>query len=129
MARLFYVHWDQEEGMATVRALRAEGHTVVFHHRTEEGAGAQAWKQIRAKPPDAIVISLSRLPSHGRRIAAVTSQYKALRAVPVVFVGGESEKVAVARKEFPGASFCSEQGLSTTIAGALPRDLRALRPG
>jgi CheY-like chemotaxis protein len=107
MARIFYVHWNRDEAMETVRSLRDEGHIVIFHHSTEEGAGAEAWKSIRAKPPDAIIVSLSRLPSHGRRIAAVTTEYKALRDVPVIFVGGEDEKVAVARQEFPKARFCA----------------------
>lgn len=115
MARVFYVHWNKDEGMETVRVLRGAGHTALFHYSTEEGAGAGAWRNIRAKPPDAIVVSLARLPSHGRRIAAVTTQYKALRTVPIVFVGGEKEKVAEARKEFPGALFCKAGGLLKTI--------------
>lgn len=116
MARIFYVHWNKDEGMETVRALRDESHVVIFHFSTEEGAGAEAWKSIRAQPPDAIVVSLTRLPSHGRRIAAVTTQYKALRDVSVIFVGGEDEKVAVAKKEFPRARFCAPAALIRTIA-------------
>jgi CheY-like chemotaxis protein len=116
MARLIYVHWNKDEGMVAVRALRAAGHTVLFHHSTEEGAGARAWKSIKSKPPDAIVISLERLPSHGRRIAAVTLETKKLRDVPVVFVGGAPDKVQVARAEFPGATFTTQAGLAAAVA-------------
>jgi CheY-like chemotaxis protein len=115
MARVLYVHWNKDEGMVTVRALRAAGHTVVFHHSTEEGAGAQAWKSIKAKPPDALVISLDRLPSHGRRIAAVTRETKKLRDLPVVFVGGAPDKVATARSEFPAATFTTAGKLAGVV--------------
>lgn len=121
MARVFYVHWNKEEGTETVRLLREVGHTVIFHYNTESGAGAEAWRSIRASPPDAIVVSLSRLPSHGRRIAAVTTQYKALRNVPVVFVGGEKEKVAVAKKEFPQGTFCTPTALPKSLESVLAR--------
>jgi hypothetical protein len=115
MARLFYVHWNREEGMATVRALRESGHTVIFHWSTDEGAGADAWKRLKASPPDAIIISLDRLPSHGRRIAAVTLETRAMREVPVIFIGGEPEKVAKAREELPAAQFSTAALLPGTL--------------
>lgn len=121
MARVFYVHWNKAEGLETVRGLREAGHTVAFHHRTEEGAGADAWKSIKARPPDALVISLERLPSHGRRIAAVTTETKKLRDVPVIFVGGEAEKVEIARQQFPAARFIGPAALVKTLAQPQPR--------
>jgi CheY-like chemotaxis protein len=121
MTRIFYVHWNKDEAMETVRTLREAGHAVVLHHRIEEGAGADAWKSIKAKPPDALVISLERLPSHGRRIAAVTTESKKLRDVPVIFVGGEAEKVEVARQQFPAARFIGPAALVKTLAQPQPR--------
>ena len=89
-------------------------HTDVYE--TEDGAAA--WKRIKASPPDAIVISLSRLPSHGRRVAAVTRETKALRQVPIVFVDGSEEKIAVAEKEFPEATFTTGSKLSRILSGS-----------
>lgn len=116
MARLFYVHWNKAEALETVRRLRDAGHTVVHHYSTEEGAGADAWKQIKSRPPDALVISLVRLPSHGRRIAAVTLETKRLRDVPIAFVDGEIEKVKVAKAQFPKATFTTSGRLLETLA-------------
>ncbi len=56
----------------------------------------------------AFVISLERLPSHGRVFAE-------RRHIPIVFAGGAEEKVAVARREFPQATFCTPEGLTETV--------------
>lgn len=109
MARLFYVHWNKDEALATVRALRAAGHVVHYHWDTE--TGPRTWKDLEANPPDAIVVSLERLPSHGRRVAMVVRERKKMRGVPVVFVDGAQERVAKRRAEFPEASFVSSSSL------------------
>lgn len=95
-----------------VRPLREAGHVVRYH----ADSGEEAWKLLKQSPPDALVISLERLPSHGRRVVAATRETRKLREVPVIFVGGETEKVDVAKKEFPDATFCSFDSLLNTIA-------------
>lgn len=112
VARLFYVHWNKEEALEMVRELRAAGHAVRYH----ADSGEEAWKLLKRSPPDMLVISLGRLPSHGRRVAAVTRQTKKLRELPLVFVGGEPEKVDAAKREFPGAVFCGADDLGKVIA-------------
>jgi hypothetical protein len=62
-------------------------------------------KQLRADPPDAFVIDLGRLPSHGREVARALRESKALRAIPIVFVGGAEAKVEAARAELPDATY------------------------
>lgn len=111
MARLYYIHWDKDEALTTVRRLRKCGHVV----RYEAKDGKKTWKQLKDSPPDVLVVSLERLPSHGRRVAAVTRESKKLRDLPVVFVGGEKDKVSVARKEFPRAEFCSTGRLERVL--------------
>lgn len=115
MARLYYVHWDKAEALATVRALRDAGHVVRYHWDTSPGAGARAWKQLKSSPPDVLVVNLDRLPSHGRRVAAVKRETKRLADLPVVFVGGARDKVARARSEFPEARFTTAGRLAATI--------------
>ena len=116
MARIFYVHWNKDEAAEVVRELREAGHSVNVHWDQTEGAGNDAWNKIRSNPPDALVVSLARLPSHGRRIAAVTIQTKKLRDVPVIFVDGEKDKIAVARQQFPEAKFVSGKKLVGALA-------------
>ncbi len=120
--------------METVAELRDAGHTVIAHYSTEDGAGEAAWKKIKASPPDALVISLVRLPSHGRQIAAVTTEFKKLKAVPVIFVDGEKDKIDAAREQFPKAR-CVSAGtlldvlrrLSGTQRPAPPKAVRSVR--
>lgn len=117
MARLFLVHWNKLEALELIRPLRDAGHSVRYHYDD----GAEAWALLKETPPDALVISLARLPSHGRRVAAVTTEFKKLRDLPVVFVDGEREKVAVARKEFPRSEFTTAEEMVHAIERALAR--------
>jgi len=107
--RIFYVHWNKDEALETVRALRAGGHVVTYHWDTE--TGELTWKKFKAKPPDVMVVSLARLPSHGRRVAAVTKETKKLADIPVIFVDGAREKLPPARREFPRAHFTTSDQL------------------
>jgi hypothetical protein len=65
-----------------------------------------AWlRDLRSDPPAAVVVDLSRYPSHGRDVALAIRQHKATRGIPLVFVGGEPEKVAQIRNLLPDAVF------------------------
>jgi hypothetical protein len=116
MARIVYVHWNQDEALDVVRDLRAAGHKVDYHWNT----GEDAWRLMKDTPPDALVISLARLPSHGRAVAAAITESKRLRELPLVFVGGEPEKVAATKYKFPGAAFCSAAALKRVLAKLKP---------
>ena len=123
MARLFYVHWNKDEALDTVRALRAEGHSVTYHYNTEEGAGAHAWKQLKTNPPDVLIISLARLPSHGRRIASVVLENKSLGQLPLIFVDGAEDKVAKAKSQFPDAGFVNLTDLIPKLSAFGPAQI------
>ncbi len=112
MSRLLYIHWNKEEAEERVRALEGGGHTVDWHSSTEEHV------KLPDPLPDAVVISLERLPSHGRQIAEYIWEAKKRRHVPILFVGGAPEKMAVAKKQFPQAIFCTPS--------VLPRELSKL---
>jgi CheY-like chemotaxis protein len=116
MARLFYVHWHEDEATTTARKLRAAGHKVDYHWNS----GAQAWRLLKDKPPDALVISLDRLPSHGRAVAEVIHESKRLRELPIIFVGGQPEKVATTRSRFPNAIYCAVTRLEKVLKKVRP---------
>ena len=63
---------------------------------------------LREKPPEVFVIDLTRLPAQGRDIGIWIRQRKATREVPIVFVGGEPDKVARTRKQLPDARRADE---------------------
>ena len=60
----------------------------------------------RESPPDAFVIDLSRLPSHGREIAIALRQSPVLRRIPIVFCEGAEEKVGQIKAQLPDAVYC-----------------------
>jgi CheY-like chemotaxis protein len=111
MSRAFLVHWNKEDALEKAKAVRAEGWTVVYEH----GSGEIAFKDIKAKPPDVVIIYLSRLPSHGTRVAEVLQQTKATREIPIVFVDGEPEKVAKVKAKVPNGTFIASAQLKSTL--------------
>ena len=96
MAHLFYVHWNESEARDHVALLAAAGHAVTAHF-TSGG-------EIKLGDlPDAFVISLDRLPSHGAQVAQWIWKAKKRQSIPIVFIGGEAEKAAAVMAKFPVA--------------------------
>jgi hypothetical protein len=61
--------------------------------------------------PEALVICLDRLPSHGKAYAEWLWEAKKRQHIPIVICGGKSEKVESIRLKFPKAIFCSNEKL------------------
>ncbi len=100
MTLLRLVSWSPEVAERQ-KALEAAGFQV--------SAGPAPTKQIgshfRDLAPAAIVIDLDRLPSHGRAVGVILRTTKSTRHIPLVFAGGEPEKIARARADMPDACF------------------------
>lgn len=69
--------------------------------------------------PRCFVIDLSRLPSHGREIAIALRQSAATRGTPIVFCGGEPNKVKAIRALLPDAAYCGPERLDASVTAAL----------
>jgi CheY-like chemotaxis protein len=116
MARIRLIHWNGPEGRECKLRLASLGYEAEFN----EGPGfLKLMRSIRSNPPDAFVIDLSRLPSHGREFAMSIRTSKATRAVPIVFVDGDPEKVARVRTLLPDASYTSWDRLKTALPRAI----------
>ena len=115
MPRVRLVHWKAGEAGALRSALRAAGHTVEY----DEKLDSNAFRGIRASPPDAFVIDLSRLPSHGREVATFVRGQKATRHIPIIFVDGAPEKVEAVRGVLPDAVYTTLAGVRTALRAAL----------
>jgi hypothetical protein len=76
-------------------------------------------RELRRDPPLAFVIDLGRLPARGREVARSVRQSKALRAIPMVFVGGGPERLAAAEDEFPDASFAGWDEVGPALEEAI----------
>jgi hypothetical protein len=109
MAFVYLVHWNEAEWRDRAAPLAAAGHEVHGHWRQDK---APAWQGFE---PQVAVISLERLPAHGREIADWIWSARKRRHVPVVFVGGKPEKVAETRTRFPDAVYCSFDDLVRSI--------------
>lgn len=109
--RLFLIHWDAVEAEERAERLRAEGWEV----ETEAEDGADAAERIRADVPAAVVISLDRLPSHGRETAHYLRSRYGESELPIVFVDGDEEKVEAARERVPEAVFTTSDELPDVL--------------
>ncbi len=109
---LFYIHWHEMECVERTGALRRAGHTVRPHWSTSTPPALG-----KDDLPDALVISLDRLPSHGRQVAAWLWEAKKRQHIPIVFEGGAPDKTAAARKQFPKAVFCATGAVAAALEG------------
>jgi hypothetical protein len=113
--RLF--HWKAEEAAPLKDALRAAGYEVDY----QEQWSPDIRRAIKTSPPGAIVIDLSRLPSHGREVATFLRGNKITRAVPIVFVDGAPEKVETVRQTLPDAVYTTQPRLRTALKTAIAK--------
>lgn len=114
MKRLHYIHWSEEEIAERAERIRALGYRVDCDPVTARGFRAA----FRRDPADLVIIDLSRLPSHGREVAAWLTDTRATAHIPLVFLEGQPDKVARVREQFPRAQFATWQTLSQTVERA-----------
>ena len=115
MSRIRLIHWNQTQAIERAGELRSMGFAVDAEPVQPSGS----MKAMREDPPDAFVIDLSRLPSHGRTIGFVLRQTKATRAIPLVFVDGEGAKVASVKKLLPDAMFTTWARIERDVRKAI----------
>ena len=113
MARVGVFHWKAEEARPLLTALQAAGHSVEYRDKLVSP------RAVRENPPDAYVIDLSRRPSHGRELGVFLRGAKSTRHIPIVFVGGETEKVDGVRRVLPDAAFTPLARVRSALRSAL----------
>ncbi len=115
MPRVRIIHWRAAESGPLIEACRAGGFEVEF----DDVPSPALARHIRHHQPDALVIDLTRLPSHGREFAMAIRRTKFSRHIPIVFVDGEPEKVAMVRSQIPDATFATRKQLCARIKSAI----------
>ena len=108
--KLFYIHWNEAEAKA--QAFRNQSWDV----RLEAKDGERASRRILGDPPDVIVISLTRLPSHGRETAAYLRSRRGGGGVPIVFVDGAEDAVEKVRAKVPDAVYTTTPELPDLLS-------------
>jgi len=115
MHRLYLIHWNGDEAEALAEPLRSAGMEVTL----ESQDGGRAAKAINSNRPDAVIISLARLPSHGRAVAEHLLSRSATRDLPILFVGGSPDAIAKAQQLAPAARFGQLAELPGTLLALL----------
>lgn len=105
------------EAEEVLDVLRDAGYTVEYKPEFR----SEMLREWRKSPPDAFVIDLSRLPSHGKEIAIALRRSPTTRRIPIIFCQGELRKVAALRELLPDASYCQIPELVQTVTSALTR--------
>jgi hypothetical protein len=119
MERVRLVHWYPAGAAKAAERLRSLGYEVDARP-LEPG-------EMRKLPNEAgaaLVVDLSRLPSHGRDAAVWVRQSRAGRNVPIVFVGGAPETVERVRQTLPDATFTSWELIGRALRRALDEPVR-----
>jgi hypothetical protein len=114
MHRVRLLSWNQTEAAERAEQLQSAGFGVI--HEPLDAAGLRA---LRQKPPSAVVIDLGRAPSQGRDVALGLRKYKATRNVPLVFVGGEPQKVARIKELLPDAVYATWDDVGRSLEQAI----------
>lgn len=121
------VHWNEDEGLERRKQLEAFGFEAAFDFGDTL---TPVLRELRASPPDAVVIDLTRLPYHGREVARALRGAKATRQLPLVFVGGDPEKVKTTRALLPDATYTTWGRARTAIAKAIAKPVKnPINPG
>lgn len=110
MARIRLIHWNQDEWNHRRLELESWGHDVDPFDDSPD-----AYRSIRQSLPDLVVISLDRLPSHGKEVGRWVRTTKATRELPLIYVGGEANKVANVRAALPNECFITWKQLKRSI--------------
>jgi hypothetical protein len=113
MARVCLFHWKSSEAEHLLKVLRAAGHQVMYESKMVHYA------DLRRDPPEAIVIDLTRAPSHGREVAVFIRGSKHLHRVPIVFIDGDPEKVAAIHRLIPDATYTPASRIKSALRTAL----------
>jgi hypothetical protein len=90
MQRVRLFHSKAEEAKPLIAKLRAAGYEVIYNAQTQ----SLSVREMKQSGAVAVVIDLSRMPSHGKYVGAWLRGSKSRRHLPLVFVGGAAEKVA-----------------------------------
>lgn len=109
MASLFYIHFNETELEERLKQLDKTGLQLSGHWSTEQAA------DFGNTLPDIFVISLDRLPSHGRQYVQWLWEAKKRRHIPVIFVDGKPDKVTATKEKFPQALYCTSKELPAIL--------------
>jgi hypothetical protein len=106
---IFFIHWNESELKEKIAPLKKAGYKLRCHFSPESTAS------LKDNLPQVLIICLDRLPSHGRAYAEWLWEAKKRQQIPIIFCGGQPDKVETTKLKLPKAIFCSNEKLMTTL--------------
>lgn len=117
MPRVLIIHRKPAIAAERAHRLRSEGLDAAAY----PALGPRAFREIRANPPDAILIDLTELPSYGRTMGVLLREQKGTRNIPLVFLKGDPEKAARVREVLPDAVFATWPNVAPVVLRTIAR--------
>jgi hypothetical protein len=109
--------WNEVDASARAAILRRAGYRVIADPPENAGGMVRYFRQLS---PDAVVIDLDRLPSHGRELGLSLRASKSTSHLRLVFVGGSPAKIEMVRAAIPDAIFTPwDNGVAAAIEHAI----------
>jgi CheY-like chemotaxis protein len=115
MTLIRLIHWNLAEAEQRAARLSAAGYEALFALPN----GRELLRELKATQPAAVVIDLGRLPSQGRDMAVLIRSQVATRRIPLVFAGGEADKVARVQEIIPDAVYTSWSRIRSALKHAI----------
>lgn len=115
--RVVVVHYEVGEAAGLAARLRRDG----IDAEAYPYVGAAGLRELRARPPDAVLIDLMRMPSYGRAIGSLLRAQKATRSIPLVFLEGDPEKTALTKRAMPDAAYTTVPKMAAALRKAVER--------
>ena len=109
------VAWKKEEGEVRRKELEGMGFDATF----EAADPLMSLRSLEKDPPAVVVIDLSRSPAMGRDLGIALRVRSSTRHIPLVFAGGEAEKVEGVRKILPDVEFSEWERVGASLERAL----------
>ena len=116
------VSWKDDIARARERELTSLGFSVDASSLRGRGG---VIGHFRDAAPDAVVLDLERLPSHGREVGIMLRDSKSTRHLPLIFAGGDPQKVERIRSELPDAVFTPWDKIADAIRHAMAHPVAA----
>lgn len=108
----YIVSWNGGEAKQAKTLVEDSGWAVAG---MESKDGGKAYKAIAANPPDAVIIYLTRQPSHGIELASALAGNSRLVGTPILFVGGAGKLTAQLKQEMPDAHYLFLESLPVRL--------------
>jgi hypothetical protein len=109
--------WNEVDAAARAIILRRAGYRVIADPPENPGGMVRYFRELA---PDAVVIDLDRLPSHGRELGLSLRASKSTSHLPLVFAGGVPAKIDLIRAAIPDAIFIPwNNGIAAAVERAI----------